>query len=158
LKKDLRSLGLPVVKGSIQSILSSKYHGKKFRLDKNDFAAEQMQFNFSKGSCAWTTKIGEKETTIKFGWENWLLNNESQFYIFSVAGRLHMASKIAGAATWLNDNTLQLNARFVEAMHGDKITCTFDGDKVSVSFMNSVAENTKDNPEKRKTISGSFDN
>ena len=65
-----------------------------------------------------------------------------------------MPSKIAGTATWINANTLQLNARFVEAIHGDKISCIFDGDKVSVSFLNSLAENTKNNPEKRMNISG----
>jgi hypothetical protein len=65
-------------------------------------------------------------------------------------------SKIAGTATWINENTLQLNARFVEAIHGDKITCMFDGDKISVSFLNSVAENTKTNPEKRMNLSGTI--
>ena len=38
-------------------------------------------------------------------------------------------------------------------MHGDKITCTFDDNKLSVSFFNSVAENTKD-VEKRVALSG----
>ena len=156
LKKDLKSLALPVAKGSTSSSLSSTYHGKKFRLAKNDFGAEQIQFKFSKDGCACSVKIADKETTIKFGWENWLVNQDSKPYIFPVAGRIHMPSKIAGAATWLNANTLQLNARFVEAMHGDKITCRFDGDKVSVSFLNSVAENTKDNPEKRTALTGTI--
>jgi hypothetical protein len=65
-----------------------------------------------------------------------------------------MPSKIAGTATWLDENTLQLNARFVEAMHGDKITCKFDGDNLSVSFLNSVAENTKNSPENRASLTG----
>lgn len=156
LEKDLKSLVLPVVKGSTQSSLSAKYNGKRLKLDKNDFAAEAMQFKFSKDGCALITKIGEKETIIKCGWENWLLNKDSQLYIFPVTGRLHKPSKIAGTATWINDNTLQLNVRMVEAMHGDKITCRFDAGKVTISFMNSVAENTKDNPEKRMDLSGTI--
>jgi hypothetical protein len=156
LKNELKSLALPVVKGSIHSSLSPKYNGKKFKLDKNDFAAEQMQFNFSKDGCAIITKIGMKETVIQFGWEHWIVNKETQRYIFPVPNRLHMPSKIAGTATWLNDTTLQLNARFVEAMHGDKITCIFDGNKVSVTFINTVAENTKGNPEKRLPLSGTM--
>jgi hypothetical protein len=63
-----------------------------------------------------------------------------------------MASKMAGTATWINENTLQLNARFVEAMHGDKITCSFDGDKVNVSSLNSVSENSKTDMEKEKAF------
>ncbi|MEO6455614.1 MAG: serine hydrolase, partial [Ginsengibacter sp.] len=156
LKNDLENLILPLTKGSTESPMSAVYDNKIFKLDKNDFGAEQIQFNFSSDSCALTTTIAGKRTTIKFGWENWLLNKESQPYIFPVAGRIHMSSKIAGSAAWPNDNTLQLNARFVEAMHGDKITCTFGGDNVSVSFMNSVAENTKNNPEKRKAITGTI--
>jgi hypothetical protein len=69
---------------------------------------------------------------------------------------VNVPSKIAGTATWINENTLQLNARFVEAIHGDKITCTFDGEKVSVSFLNTISENTKNNPEKRTGLSGAI--
>ena len=82
-----------------------------------------------------------------FHFEIWLgklvTGKDTVPYIFPVAGRFQMPSKMAGTATWINENTLQLNARFVEAMHGDKITCSFDGDKVSVTFLNSVSENSK---------------
>ena len=75
-------------------------------------------------------------------------------YPFPASGRIHVPSKIAGTATWINENTLQLNTRFVEAIHGDKITCRFEGNKLSVSFLNSTVENTKNNPEKRMGLSG----
>jgi hypothetical protein len=65
-----------------------------------------------------------------------------------------MPSRIAGTAMWINDVTLQLNEKFVEAVHGDKLTCVFDGNKVSITFMNSVSENTKTSPEKRESLSG----
>lgn len=154
LKKDLKNLVLPVAKGSPVSTLSSRYNGKKFKLNTNDFDATEIQFAFSKDACVMTTKTSQKETTLKFGWGNWLLNQETMKYMFPVPNRIHMPSKVAGTATWLNDNTLQLNARFVEAMHGDKITCNFDGDKVTVSFLNSAAENTKTNPETRMGLVG----
>jgi hypothetical protein len=64
---------------------------------------------------------------------------------------LHMPSKAAGTATWINDNTLQLNLRFIEAMHGDKITINFDGDKATAAFLHSVAEMTK-NPSADKRV------
>ena len=67
-----------------------------------------------------------------------------------------MPSKMAGTATWLNENTLQLNARFVEAMHGDTITCNFEGDKITISFLNSVSENSKTDMEKRMKLTGSI--
>ncbi|HMC86885.1 MAG TPA: hypothetical protein VKI61_15265, partial [Chitinophagaceae bacterium] len=86
----------------------------------------------------------------------WILNKDSSLYIFPVPGRLHVPSKIAGTATWLNDNTLQLNARFVEAMHGDTITCTFDNNTVAVAFLNSVSEHSKTDVEKRMKLTGTI--
>jgi hypothetical protein len=154
LKNDLKNLILPVAKGLVISSLSSKYSGKKIKLDTNEYGVTEMQFKFSKDSCACITKSAKGETNIQFGWENWITNKDTVAYPFPVSGRIHMPSKIAGTATWINENTLQLNARLVEAMHGDKITCTFDGDRLSVSFLNSVAENTKNNPEKRTNLSG----
>lgn len=154
LKNDLKILIIPIAKGAVISSLSSKYSGKKFKLDTNEYGAVEMQFKFSKDGCSWTTKTAKGETNIQCGWESWITNKDAMAYPFSVSGRIHMPSKIAGTATWINENTLQLNARFVEAIHGDKITCTFEGDKLSVSFLNSLAENTKTNPEKRMNISG----
>jgi CubicO group peptidase (beta-lactamase class C family) len=155
LKKELKSLVLPVIKGIGGSSLSSQYNGKKYRLDDNEYGATTMQLKFSSDSCTLITKTAKGETSIQFGWENWITNKNTIAYPYPVAGRIHMPSKIAGAAAWTNENELQLNARFVEAIHGDKITCTFNGDKISVSFLNSLAENTKNNPEKRMSLTGS---
>ncbi|HLG39303.1 MAG TPA: hypothetical protein VI461_06530, partial [Chitinophagaceae bacterium] len=106
--------------------------------------------------CKWIIKKGKTETAIQCGWSKWYLNPESKDYPFPVQWRINVPSKIAGTATWIKRNTLQMDLRFVEAIHGDKITCVFDDDKVSISFLNSIAENTKNNPEKRKELPGSL--
>ena len=154
LKKDLSVLQLPVVKGSISSPLAAKFDGKKIKLDNNDFGLNELQVKFLKEGCSLTTNGSKGTTTLKFGWENWVTGKETIPYIFPVAGRFQMPSKMAGTATWINENTLQLNARFVESMHGDKITCSFEGDKVSISFLNSVSENSKTDTDKRAPLKG----
>jgi hypothetical protein len=154
LKKDLSALTLPIPKGSVASSLSSKYDGKKIKLDNNDFGASEVQFKFSKDGCSLITNTPKGVTTMKFGWEKWMLNTDTALYTFAVPGRIHMPSKMAGTATWINDNTLQLNARFVEAMHGDKIICSFNEDQISISFLNSVSENSKTDTEKRGKLTG----
>jgi hypothetical protein len=154
LKKDLNSLVLAIPKSAVSSPLAEKYSGKKFKLDNNDFTATETSFTFSKDACNWTTITPKGSTTIAFGWQNWITNKDSALYIFPVAGRIHVPSKIAGTATWLTENTLQLNARFVEAMHGDTITCIFDDNKLTVSFLNSVSENSKTDAEKRMKLTG----
>jgi CubicO group peptidase (beta-lactamase class C family) len=154
LKKELNSLTLPVARGALTSAVSSRYQNQKFKLVKNDFGATETGFSFTKEGCHWTITTAKGTTTIVFGWENWLLNKDSALYIFPVPGRIHVPSKIAGTATWINDHTLQLNARFAEAMHGDTITCSLNGDAVNISFLNSISEHSKTDTEKRLPLTG----
>ncbi|MET0393652.1 MAG: hypothetical protein ABW019_10950, partial [Chitinophagaceae bacterium] len=154
LRNELRNLSLPVAKGTVTAAPATRYHRKKFRLQGNEYGVTGLQFKFSTKYCTWTIKAGSEETILKFGWESWLLNPESIHYPFPVPGRIHVSSKTAGTATWLNENTLQLDLRFVEAIHGDRITCVFDKDQLSVTFLNSISEHTKNNPEKRTALSG----
>lgn len=154
LKKQLAALALPVTKGSVSSAISSSYDSKRFKLDHNEYGVTETSFKFTNEGCQWAVSSMKGKTTILFGWENWKLNNETALYIFPVPGRIHIASKIAGTATWINDQTLQLNARFAEAMHGDTITCNFKDDTVSISFLNSVSEHSEKEPEKRLPLLG----
>ena len=71
-----------------------------------------------------------------------------------MANRTHIQSKIAATGTWIDDNTLQLNFKFIEAVHGDKLTITFNDNKMEVSFLNSISENSKNNPDKRERLKG----
>lgn len=154
LQNELKELVLPVAKGMATPTASSNYSGKKLKLEQNQYNASNIQFDFSKESCTLSVKTATGKHAIKFGWQKWITNKNKNLYVFAVAGRIHVPSKIAGTATWIDAKTLQLNARFVDAMHGDKITCVFEGDKVSVSFINSVAENSKNNPDERKGLIG----
>ena len=152
LRSSLKKLSLPVTKGTAVSMNVSNDAAKKFALQKNDYGISDAQFVFSKDKCLLKLGTTQGLHVLEFQWENWLMNADKGKYIFPVPGRLHMPSQMAGTAAWLDNKTLQLDARFVEAMHGDKITCTFDGGKLNMKFLNSVAEHTKDNPEKREEM------
>lgn len=156
LKNDLKTLTLPAPKVLPATALSPKYNGKKFTVETNDYGVTQMQFSFSANGCKWTIKTGKTETNIQCGWSKWNLNNDSENYLFYVPRRIDIPSKIAGTATWVKEDTLQINLKFAEAIHGDKITCVFDGDKVSVSFFNSVSEFNRNNKENRKGLAGTI--
>ena len=154
LKNDIKNLSLPVVKGLPSTIYSSSFNGKKVKVESNDYGVEEIQFRFSTEGCKLIIKKGKDETSIQCGWSKWSVNNETKDYPFPVQWRINVPSKIAGTATWTKPDTLQINLKFVEAIHGDKITCVFNDDKVSVSFLSSIAENVKNNPESRKELSG----
>lgn len=138
LQNALDQLELPVVKGNTSSPLATRYHRKNWTPDKNDFGATAMQFDFTDRGCTWTTQTAAGTTAIKFGWEKWAVNKDRQTYRFPEAGLNHKPTQVAGTATWINDHTLQLNMRFVETFHGDMITCTFDDNKLSISFLDSI--------------------
>ena len=91
---------------------------------------------------------------IGFGWETWKVNKNTIKNPFPVPNRTHAQSQIAATATWIDDKTLQINLKFIEAVHGDKLTVTFEGDNVTIAFLNSIAENTKTVPEKREALKG----
>lgn len=153
LKNDIQNLSLPTPTGSSASLLAAQYTNKVFLADANPYGIKDVSFSFDKDHCQLklTTNTGAEK--IKFGWQKWLVNDATH-NPFPVPNRTHMPSRIAGTAMWINDVTLQLNEKFVEAVHGDKLTCVFDGNKVSITFMNSVSENTKTSPEKRESLSG----
>jgi hypothetical protein len=57
-------------------------------------------------------------------------------------------------ATILTAATSSCNLKFVEAIHGDKLLCIFEDDKVTISFLNSISENSKNVLEKREVLVG----
>jgi len=156
LKTALHSLALPVVKGNTTNPAASNYHRKKWTLDKNDFNATTMQFDFSPAGCTWTTQTPDGPTTLRLGWEKWVLNKDRQAYKFPEAGLNHQPTKVAGTATWIKDNTLQLNLRFVETLHGDGIQCVFEGDQLTVTFLDSLTAMTPGKADSRKALKGTL--
>lgn len=152
LQKALERLVLPVVTGAKSVPLISRYQNKNWVPDNNDFNVTSMQFNFSDKGCTWTAKTATGVTTLRCGWEKWVMNKDRQLYSFPEAGNNHAPTQVAGTATWVNDHTLQLNLRFVETFHGDKIRCTFEGDKLSVTFLDSITEMNPTGTDKRKPL------
>ena len=156
LKKELSQLTLPVTEGSKTSPLASRYSDKSFRIDNNPYGITQLAVGLYEDSCVlkMTTHSGVEK--VAFGWEKWLVNPGENKMRFPVRTRLEIPSKIAGTATWLDDNVLQLNEKFVEAIHGDRMTITFTADQVKVNLMNSVSEHVKTFPDQRPELTGTL--
>jgi CubicO group peptidase (beta-lactamase class C family) len=155
LKAEIAALSLLVPKGKTTSPSLSRYSDKFFNLDKNEFGIQRIGFGlFADAGVVRVDYDGKDFQKIGFGWEQWKVNKNGVKNPFPVPNRTHIASKIAATGTWLTDNTLQINLKFVEAIHGDKWTVTFDGDKISIALLNSISENSKTTPEKRAVLTG----
>ncbi|WP_373513293.1 serine hydrolase domain-containing protein [Persicitalea sp.] len=156
LKKEISQLSLPVVRGSIESKLATKYSDKSFALDKNPYGISQLAVSFNPKNCVLKLTTSGGVEKITFGWEKWLINPGESKPLFPVPTRLESPAQIAGTATWTDDNTLQLNTKSVTAIHGDTITLTFAGDQVKIKFMNSVSAHSKNFPDPRPTLTGTL--
>lgn len=158
LKNALKQLELPVTKGSVRSTLTERYHTKRFAMDENPYGIQEIFFLFSKDKCTVIFQTEKGEVKPGFGWENWILNNETYQNLFPIVRLTEAPSKMAGTATWLTDNQLLLTVQLLEEMHTDKYTCTFNGEALSISFLNSVTENMKTPPEMREKLVGVLKN
>lgn len=158
LKNEISTLTLPVAKGSITSKFSSKYSDKIFQVEKNSYGITKIGFGlFADAGVLRIWNENEKGfKKIGFGWEQWKVNQDKVGYEFNVAGRTPVPSKIAATGMWLNDNTLQVNFKFIDAIHGDKLTFVFEDNKVTLSLLNSIAENSKGTVDKREKLVGTM--
>ncbi len=136
---------------------SATLHTKKiFKAEKNDYGIESLAFDLMKphaissrefdlskdeGEVVFHTLDGENK--LVFGMEHWVTNDVYTVNNFPLAKRIHVPSLISASATWVDDDTLQITRKFVEAVHGDTLVCAFKGNQVTISFNNSLSENSK---------------
>lgn len=154
LKKEITALTLSVPTANKTSKNAAKWSDKWFDLENNPYNVSQIGVGLFEDGGVLRIKIGNESQKIAFGWENWKVNKNGNENFFPVANRTHIQSKIAATGTWIDDNILQLNFKFVETVHGDKITLTFNDNKIAVSFLNSISENSTNIPDKRERLSG----
>ena len=155
LQSEIAALTLPVPKGKISSPMMSKYSDKVFNVEKNAFGLTQIGFGLFEDAGVLRVNYGNGMEKVGFGWEKWRANPNKRKNPFS-ANPTVVPSRIASTATWLDDNTLQINFKFVDQVHGDKLTVKFEGNNVTVALLSSVSENNKNSPEKREAIKGTM--
>jgi len=138
------------------SPIASKISGKEFMLDQNDFNAKSVTFNFKNNECIFTLKEeGKPDITITNGMGYWIRKGNLKPYAHSLFSlrRIDFDSIVAASATWQDERTLLLTWRFIETVHGDQLTCIFDGDKIVIKFRFSV-NRLQNKPDDRKDLTG----
>lgn len=155
LKKEIGELSLPIPKGAITSNLNAKYSDKVFEIDKNEFGIKRIGFGLFDDAGVLRIDYGQGMEKIGFGWEKWKVNPNKRKNPFTT-NPIVVPSRVASTATWINGSTLQINFKFVDQVHGDKLFCQFDDNKVSISLLSSVSENQKNNPDKREKLLGTL--
>lgn len=156
LNQHLKALAYEPPKMSVQSPLERKISGKNFTLDKNDFNAQAVSFQFTDGKCVFRLKEeGQPEIIITGGMNFWIREGNrkpSPHSLFSLR-RIDFDSIVAASATWQDEKTLLLTWRFIETVHSDSLTCTFEGDQLRIKFLFSVPR-LSNKPDDRNDLTG----
>ncbi|MBI1226647.1 MAG: serine hydrolase [Bacteroidetes bacterium] len=156
LAEDLKKLALSAPSMQASSPLAAKFSGKKFKLDRNAKGIESIQFSFENNYCKVSVHGPKGSQTMTCGNGHWATDGNEQdvsVSLFVLPERVKLTSKTAASYTWQNDNTLLINLKFIENMHGDQWICQFDGDNINISFKNSLVQMGKEE-EKRKALTG----
>lgn len=125
-----------------------------FKAASNDYGIKSLTFDVAddQGNVVFETNDGEN--TLTFGIEKWHTNDIYTVNNFQVPNRIHVPSLIAASATWIDDNTLQITRKFVEAIHGDTLLCQFSEGQVEITFKNSISQHTHNGQDEREPLVG----
>jgi CubicO group peptidase (beta-lactamase class C family) len=158
LQDDLKALVLPPPTLERQSSVSASLSAKTFLLDKNQFNAKAVSFRFTADKVIFTLmEDGKPDIVITCGINQWVIKGNrkpSAHSLFSLR-RIDFDSPVAASAGWKDDHTLVLTFRFLEAIHGDTLTCSFDQGRLRIQFMFSGAVMDK-RPDDRPDITGTM--
>lgn len=155
----LSALHLPVPEGSQTSPLTQRLSGRTFKLEPNALGMERLSFEFMDGKLALAVKQGSAVHGIAHSLTGWQ-QGKTAFpgtpprLISGGAPTTQPTSLVAAHATWQDDHTLVLTWRYIETPHHDTVTCVFEGEKVSVSFVNSLAKRAGKTSDTRPLLTG----
>jgi hypothetical protein len=141
LAKELENLALPAPSIKSSSPVMAKISGKAFTLRSNAKGLKSIRFSFEKDTCQVVMTDGEGKQTLTCGFGYWHTDGNEQnvsVSLFVLPERVKLTSKTAASATWQEDQTLLINLKFIENVHGDQWICRFDGNRLTISFKNSL--------------------
>lgn len=143
LESKLENLKIAVPQLQLASPLAKEISGKTYVFKENTMGVKSIQLWFEEENCSMILEEDKGNITLNCGMNHWVIGDnekkiaESFFYI---PGGIVFPSKIAASATWQDDKTLLVDWQFIETVHGDHITCNFEGDSINISFMGSMAK------------------
>jgi hypothetical protein len=144
LRKKLSSLALPVNRINAASPIEDNISGKTFVLEPNYMKMKSISLRFAENMCNVSLKIDSSDYMISFA-EGKLQTGETMLPGPNLIPNKIMTGllpfKIAASYTWLDDNKLELTIRYFETAHSEKIICSFDKNKISISIKTILNQN-----------------
>lgn len=142
LAQRLKTLTLDPPKGAASSSVAASIHGKTFLLEPNDLGFTKAAFSITHDECTLTLHdaAGAHSLPCAMGqWRRGETTLPAPRLISGGAPPPGMSHKIAASATWKDNHTLELTARFYETPHTDTLICAFDSTGLTLRFLSSPA-------------------
>jgi hypothetical protein len=122
--------------------------GKTIVLEKNEKNIERMSFSVNKGSYTLNMKSDTSNYTLSFTsgqWKNGVTNRKGPNLVSRAKGHFKglPAPLISGAYFWQDSNSLQLDLRYIESPHTEKMVFHFEGEEVQIDIQNSFDPSSK---------------
>ena len=155
LQDRLQKLVLPLPRGQRTSSRAEAISGRSYRVE-NVEENVTVSLKFNKAECVFNLKDAAGSHQVRCGLGKWA---DGQTDMPGTPpkltqGKLPPVSKIAAAAAWKDDNTLEMLWRYYETPHHDKVTCRFDGETVRVEFLDSMTAMRPGAKDKRPALNG----
>ena len=159
LLETLTSLALPLAKWQGTSPTASRVSGRTFKLGANELDFQSVAFDFTDGACVMTLTDAKAAYPIRGGLGQWqrgetILPGTPPRLISGGAPKPGTPAKVAASGAWTDENTFELLLRYYETPHHDTVTCRFDGEQVTIAFMNSIAAMSATPQDKRPVLQG----
>lgn len=149
LTEKLSALALPQLKGKRQKTLEQKINNKIYTAEKNtgdycssleilvggvalyyveDGMTEKMSFQFSEDKVTWYLWEKEKKKKITGNFDQYFYINKCDRYSYGAS------------AVWLDECTLQMEIRRLDALSGARITFKFTGDRMTMDSQDTLLQ------------------
>ena len=116
--------------------------------DPENGVADSFSIDFKERNCHMLLTTGNQSHRFSFGSGKWVLGKTDRKGPYLVAGAkgslIGLAPfKVAGSYVWMDDNTLELQLRYIESPHTETIRVTFGEGEAVMEFTNSLNNNSK---------------
>lgn len=122
--------------------------GKTILLEKNEKNIERMSFSVAKGSYTLTMKSDTINYTFSFTsgqWKTGVTARKGPNLVYRAKGHFKglPAPLVSGAYFWQDNNSLELDLRYIESPHTEKMVFHFEGEEVQIDIQNSFDPSSK---------------
>jgi len=141
LKHKIGELELKKAMGKSTSPLATSINNTCFKMHQNELNLKSIEFEVEGGTIETTLTTDKGKFELNFGAGTWKKGTTKKLgpYLARVKGYFQglPSSKVVGTYGWLEDNTLQLQLRYIESPHTETYNCKFNGDKITVEYAES---------------------